>query len=1048
MSKIKFYESNVEEAALLWLEELGYKIEDVDKVSPQGSSPLRCSYHDVYLKGILEDALLKLNPDIPKEGIKDAIREITIPKQISLIENNRFFHKLITDGVIVNYHNKEGIIVNKTVNLFDFNNIDNNDFRIINQFTVMEGQVEKRPDIVIFVNGLPLAIFELKTVSDENITIDSAYNQIKTYQEQISSLFVYNAFNVISDGIHAKVGTITSNKDWYMTWRTFDGKTIAPNSMPQLEVIIKGMFDKKRFLEIIKHFILFQNDGLGYKKILAGYHQYHAVNAAVESTKKAISKTGDRRIGVVWHTQGSGKSLTMVFYVGKLVISKELENPTIVVITDRNDLDDQLFSTFVISNELLRTNPRQAESQEDLKIQLNNRTSGGIIFTTIQKFTENELNEPLTNRKNVIVLVDEAHRSQYGFSAKIIKDDKEAFEKYGYAKYMRDALPNASYIGFTGTPIETTDKNTRAVFGDYISTYDITRSVEDGNTVKIYYESRIAKIDFTPDFYNIDDEYDEITEYQEEVQAENLKRKWARLEAVVGSKPRIENIATDIVKHFENRQQSMETPVGKGMIVTMSRRIAIDLYNAIIAIRPEWHSDELMKGKIKVVMTGSSSDSLEWQKHIGTKRTRETLAKRMKDNNDELELVIVRDMWLTGFDVPSLHTMYIDKPMQGHNLMQAIARVNRVFREKQGGLVVDYIGIADKLKEALLQYTETDQTQTGIDTDVAVSLMLDKLMLIRELLFKHNYEKYFTGSNADKLQAIMETIDYIISLGEERKKDYLKLTSELSKAYSLCSTTEEAIKYNVEISFYKTVRAGLIKLTVEGSKKKTIDQLDIELNQLISKSLKSDEVIDILSEIGSDKPDISILSDEFLEGFKDMKYKNVAVELLKKLIEGKIRAFSRKTVIRSRLFSELLNETIRKYQNRLIDSTMIIQELINLAKDITKAADEGKETGLSDEEFAFYEALSSNITAKEIMGTETLKEIAKELTNKIKNSLTVDWNIRESVQAKIRMEIKKLLIKYNYPPDHPNDSDKYKDSVKLIIEQTELLYSETLTYAF
>lgn len=1041
---VKFYESAVEEATLLWLEELGYKIEDVDKVSPQGLTPLRESYYDVCLKDVLEESLLRINPNIPYDGIQDAIREILIPKQISLIENNRYFHKLLTDGVIVSYHNKEGIIVNRTVNIFDFKNIDNNDFRVINQFTVVEGQVEKRPDVVVFVNGIPLVVFELKTASDEKITINDAYNQIKNYQEQISSLFVYNAFNVISDGLHAKVGTITSNKDWYMTWRTLDGENIAPNSVPQLEVVIKGMFEKSRFLDIIKQFILFQNDGFGYKKILAGYHQYHAANAAVESTQIATGDYGDRRIGVVWHTQGSGKSLTMVFYAGKLIISKELENPTIVVITDRNDLDDQLFSTFAISSELLRSNPIQATSQDDLKQQLNQRTSGGIIFTTIQKFTENELNEPLTDRRNVIVLVDEAHRSQYGFSAKIIKGDKEAFEKYGYAKYMRDALPNASYIGFTGTPIEKTDKNTKAVFGDYISVYDITQSVEDGNTVRIYYESRIVKIDFTEDFYNIDDEYEEITEYQEETQQESLKRKWARLEAVVGSGPRVMTIAKDIVEHFENRQQSMETPVGKAMIVAMSRRIAVDLYNEIIALRPHWHSDELLKGKIKVVMTGSSSDPVEWQKHIGNKKTRETLAKRMKDNNDELEIVIVRDMWLTGFDVPSLHTMYIDKPMQGHNLMQAIARVNRVFREKQGGLIVDYIGIADKLKEALTQYTEKDRNQTGIDTDVAVSLMLDKLKVIRELLHKHNYEKYFTGSSTDKLQAIMETVDYIAGLDEERRKDFLQLSSELSKAYSLCSTTNEAKEHNVEISFYKTIRAGVIKLKTDDSKKKGLDELDKELNQLISKSLKSDEVIDILEEIGFDKPDISILSDEFLEGFKDMKYKNVAVELLRKLIEGKIRAFSRKTVVRSRLFSEMLNETIRKYQNRLVDSTLIIQELIDLAKDITKAQEEGKETGLTEDEYAFYEALASNMTAKEVMGTEILKDIARELTEKIKNSITIDWNIRETVKAKIRVEIKKLLMKYNYPPDHPNETDKYKDSVQLIIEQTELLYSETI----
>ena len=1040
MSKKGFFESNVEEAALLWLNELGYEILSGPDIGPDSDYPLRDSYYSVILKEKLSDALYSINKGLPSVAVEEAIRQITIPKEVGLLDNNRAFHQMINNGVEVSFRDSKGNIKHDVVNVFDFDNIDNNDFVAVNQFTVIEGQREKRPDIVIFINGLPISVFELKTVSDENVTIDSAFNQIKTYQDQIPSLFTYNAFNVISDGTEAKVGTLTSNKDWYMRWRTMDGKTIAPNAIPQLELTIKGMFEKNRILDILKSFILFQRDDSGYRKILAGYHQYHAVNAAIESTLDATSIDGDKRIGVVWHTQGSGKSLTMAFYAAKLVISKELSNPTIIVITDRNDLDDQLFSTFAKSSDILRTNPIQADSKNHLKEQLNGRTSGGIIFTTIQKFTEGDNNEPLTDRKNVIVLVDEAHRSQYGFRANIKTTNTEASETYGYAKYMRDALPNASYIGFTGTPIETTDKNTRAVFGDYISTYDMTRSVEDGSTVKIYYESRIAKIDFTDEYFNIDDDYEEITEYQEETQKDTLKRKWARLEAIVGSKTRIETVANDIVTHFEKRQETKETEVGKAMIVAMSRRIAVELYNEIVKLRPEWHSDDLNKGKIKIVMTGSSSDPLEWQQHIGTKSTRDTLARRMKDNNDELELVIVRDMWLTGFDVPSMHTMYIDKPMQGHNLMQAIARVNRVFGKKEGGLIVDYIGIADKLKEALTQYTESDQKQTGVDTELAVSVMIEKLELIRELLHHHDYDKYFTGDNTDKLKAIMETIDYIIDQREDRKNDYLKLTSELSKAYSLCSTTDEAEKYNVEISFYKSVRAGIIKYATDESKKKTADQLDYELNQLISKSLKSDEVIDIMSEFGMDKPDISILSDEFLEGFKNMEQKNVAVELLKKLIEGKIKMFSKKTIVRSRLFSEMLEDSLRKYQNRLVDSTVIIQELINLAKDITKAADEGKETGLSDDEYAFYEALASNMTAKEIMGTEVLKEIARELTEKIKSSTTVDWSIRESVRSKIRFQIKVLLRKYNYPPDDEKDPNNYDKSIKLILDQTELLF--------
>ena len=1046
MSEKNFYESNIEKAALSWLEELGYSIDCGPNISPGGFYPQRDNYYDVILNERLKEALYLINPNIPNDAIDDAYREITIPKQVSLIENNKVFHKMITDGVSVRYHNSEGTLRYDHVKIFDFNNIENNTFLAVNQFTVIEGQKEKRPDIIIFVNGLPLVVFELKTASDEKVSIASAFNQIKNYQSSIQSLFTYNAFNVLSDGIHARVGTLTSNLDWYMNWRTMDGKNVAPSSVPQLEVVIKGMFEKKRFLDIIKQFILFQKDDKDYKKILAGYHQYHAVNVAVESTFEATSDHGDRRIGVLWHTQGSGKSLSMVFYVGKLVISKKLSNPTIVVITDRNDLDDQLFLTFAKSSDLLRTNPIQAQSRMHLRKELEGRTSGGIIFSTIQKFTEGENGsvEPLTKRKNVIVLVDEAHRSQYGFSAKVVKSIDQAHEKYGYAKYMRDSLPNASYIGFTGTPIESTDKNTRAVFGDYIDIYDMSRAVEDGTTLKIYYESRIAKIDFTEEYPNIDENYDEITEYQEQVQAESLKRKWARLEAIVGSDSRIRNIAKDIVTHFENRHEAMETKVGKAMIVSMSRRIAIELYEEIVNVRPTWHSDDLNKGKIKVVMTGSSSDPEHWQQHIGNKQRREILSRRMKDNSDELELIIVVDMWLTGFDVPSMHTMYIDKPMQGHNLMQAIARVNRVFREKQGGLVVDYIGIADKLKEALIQYTDSDKKQTGIDTDVAVAVMLEKLDLIRELLHNHDYARYFTGKNTDKLQAIVETIDYIVGLREERKNDYIGLVSELSKAYSLCSTTEEAEKHNIEIGFYKSVRAGIIKLATDGSKKKSIDQLDAELNQLISKSLKSDEVIDIMAEIGFNKPDISILSDEFLEDFKTMKHKNVAIEMLRRLIEGKIKGFYKKTIVKSRLFSEMLEASLRKYQNRLVESTVIIQELIDLAKSITKAADEGKESGLSEDEYAFYEALASNVNAKEVMGIDILKEIAKELTKKIKSSTTVDWNIRESVRAKIRFEIKILLKKYNYPPDDPLVPNNYDKSVQLIMEQTELVCENEL----
>ncbi len=1041
----KFNEDALEQAALEWFSELDYDVVDGPSISPGASYPERLTYNDVILSKRLKDALFAFNKHLPEDAIMDAYREITIPKQVSLIENNYVFHKMITDGISVPYKDKDGNIRYERVVLFDFDDIYNNDFLVVNQFTIQEGNNTKRPDIIVFVNGLPLVVFELKTAIQENVTIDSAFRQIKNYQEQISNLFVYNSFNVISDGINARVGTITANDDWYLSWKTIDGKRVAPQYTSQLEVAIKGMFEKETFMDLIKQFILFQKEGHNYTKILAGYHQYHAVNVGIESTKKAISEKGNRQIGVVWHTQGSGKSLSMVFYAGKLIVSKELKNPTIVVITDRNDLDDQLFLTFAKSRDLLRTDAIQAESRLHLKELLEGRTSGGIIFTTIQKFTESETLEPLTDRTNVVVIADEAHRSQYGFAAKVDQTSNEASIKYGYAKYMRDSLPNASYIGFTGTPIETTDKNTRAVFGEYIDVYDMSRAVEDGTTVKIYYESRIAKIDFTPEYDLIDDNYDLITEHQEEVEQESLKRKWARLEAIVGSEPRLKTVAKDIVTHFENRQASKETDVGKGMIVAMSRKVAINLYKEIIDIRKDWHSDDLMKGKIKLVMTSSSSDPVEWNKYIGTKSNRETLARRMKDNNDELELVIVVDMWLTGFDVPSLHTMYIDKPMQGHNLMQAIARVNRVFKEKQGGLVVDYIGIANNLKKALMQYTDSDREQVGIDTDVAVNIMLEKLDLIHELLHNVDYSEYFTSeSNKTRFNVIMKTMDHVIGLGEERKKDYLNLVSELSKAFALAATTDEAQEKNIEIGFHKAVRSAIIKISREDKPRKTRDQLDHELNQLISESLKSDEVIDIMSEIGLDRPDISILSEEFLEEFKNMEHKNVAAELLRRLIEGKIKSIARKTLVTSRKFSEMLNDTLRRYQNRLIDSTVVIQELIDLAKKLTEAVDAGKETGLSEDEYAFYETLASNVTAKEVMGIDKLKDIARELTEKIRSSTTIDWNVRDSVRAKIRMEIKLLLIKYDYPPDDPNEPKNYDKSVQLVLEQTELMFENKM----
>ena len=1064
--KNNFCESHLEEATLEWFAELGYEIVFAPDIAPDGSYPERNDYSEAILKQRVIDALYRINKGMPSEALEDAYRQIAIPSSPNLLVNNMAFQKMITDGIDVSYRLDNGDVKFDQAKIFDFDDVSNNDFIAMNQFTIIENKKEKRPDVIIFVNGLPLVLIELKSATNEDVNITDAFHQLQTYKEAVPSLFTYNSFMVISDGVNAKVGTLTSDEERFMSWRTIEGDLVAPFSVPQLEVLIQGMFSKGRFLDIIKQFVLFQSDGSNTNKILAGYHQYHAVNKALNNTIRATNYDGNRRIGVVWHTQGSGKSLSMVFYAGKLILSEELGNPTIVVITDRNDLDNQLFSTFSKCKGLLRSDPYQATDRDNLKELLNNRTSGGIIFTTIQKFapvieknnsyqshisksdnrvamvgedgndykTDAKLTS-LTDRKNVIVMADEAHRSQYGFKASVTgNEDDGASLKYGYAKYLRDSLPNASYIGFTGTPVELTDKNTRAVFGEYIDVYDMSRAVEDGTTVKIFYESRIAKLELAEDLKpKIDSDYDDITEYQENNQSEKLKSKWTRLEAVVGAKQRVKIVAKDMVNHFEKRQNSQEVAEGKGMIVCMSRRIAIDLYDEIIALRPDWHSGNLMEGKIKVVMTGSSADPASWQKYIGTKATRETLSKRMKDNNDPLQLVIVRDMWLTGFDVPSMHTMYIDKPMHGHNLMQAIARVNRVFKEKQGGLVVDYIGIAENLKDALSVYTESDKKTTGIDTEIACDILLEKYELINELLHAHDFSKFITGSAKEKMQTIIETMDYVIGLRDDGKKNYIKLVTELSRAYSLCSTTDTAISLNVEVGFHLAVKASIMKIIDDNTKKKTSSQIDMQLNQLISESISSNEVIDILNSVGLNKPNIAILSDEFLNRIKGMKEKNLAVELLERLLTGSIKGYSRRNLVQSKKFSELLENSIKKYQNRAIETTQVIMELITLAKEITDAEKRGNSTGLSDDELAFYDALSDNDAAKTLMDDEILKQIAKELTKSIKNNISIDWSIRESVQAKMKMIVKRLLKKYGYPPD------KTTYAVEIIMEQTKLM---------
>ena len=1028
-----YAESDLEQAALEWFEEMHYDQAYGPEISSEGEYPERTSYQDVILKERLRAALLRINKHLPREVLEEAISIVEVPRSPSLLMNNQAVQKMITDGIDVEYPTVDGASRTEKVWLFDTDpdRAENNDFLVVNQFTVIEHHGEKRPDLVVFINGLPMAVIELKSVANEDVGVSDAYNQMQTYKKAIPSLFTYNALMVISDGVNARVGTLTADEERFMMWRTIDGNELAPASVPQLEVLIKGIFAKSRLLDIVKHFVVFQTDGAHLYKILAGYHQYHATNKAIASTLRATMDEGDRKIGVIWHTQGSGKSLSMVFYAGKLVLT--LNNPTIVVITDRNDLDDQLFATFSKSRDLLRQTPQQAETRAHLR-ELLRVESGGIIFTTVHKFMpddEDDRASVLTVRQNVIVIADEAHRSQYGFQAEMTVSDDEADVKYGYAKYMREALPNASYIGFTGTPVELTDKNTPAVFGEYIDIYDMTQAVQDGMTVKIFYESRIARLALLPTEQPVlDESYEEITEYQEDAQRERLKSKWARLEALAGSEKRVKKVATDIVAHFERREQAM---AGKAMIVAMSRRIAMDLYRDIVALRPDWHSDDDREGKIKIVMTGSSSDPAEWQPYIGNQRHRENLAKRMKDVTDPLQIVIVRDMWLTGFDVPSLHTMYIDKPMKGHNLMQAIARVNRVFRDKPGGLIVDYIGIADMLQSALQQYTENDRHTAGIDTEQAVDFLWEKLQLIRELLHGHDYHQFSSDKASERMQAIVETVDYVLGLGEQGKHNFLNFTTELARVFALCATTSAAEDTNLEISFFKAVKSGIVKLITHENKKKTTNELDAAFNQLISQSIISEEVVDLFDAVGLQKPNIGILSDDFLNHVRGLKQKNLAVELLRRLLQGKVRAISRRSIIQSRKFSEMLEDTVRKYNNRTIETTQVIEELIQMAKAMNAAVKRGEDLGLIPEEVAFYEALASNGSAKELMGDVVLKQIAHELTQAIKNNIKVDWTLRENVRAQMRITIKRLLKKYGYPPDLE------KMAIDLVLQQAELM---------
>lgn len=1208
MTPNKITESAIEELAIELLEKQGYQYVYAPDIAPDSETPERTSFDEVLLLERLRKAVGRINPSIPADAREDAIKQILRLNSPELIANNEAFHRMLTEGIKVSYH-KDGADRGDLVWLLDLKNPQNNEFLVSNQFTVIENEENKRPDVILFVNGLPLVVIELKNPADENATVKSAYRQLQTYKQAIPGLFTYNGFMVVSDGLEAKAGSLSAGYSRFMAWKSSDGKTVASARIGQLETLIKGMLNKRTLLDLIQHFIVFdksakltpslnpsQSEGRHYRggmsftgmikrvrdlrknqteaeiifwelvrnkkllwlkfrrqhqighyivdfychserliieldgevhntpeqkkkdgirdkylrslgnkilrfnnaelfentenvlkviekslspigrdgreggittvttiKKLAAYHQYYAVNKAVESTLRASgylvnNKTGfkvmerpesygltsvdaqpagDRKGGVVWHTQGSGKSLSMVFFTGKIVLT--MDNPTILVITDRNDLDDQLFDTFAASKQLLRQDPVQAESRDHLK-ELLNVASGGVVFTTIQKFQPEEGNvyPKLSDRRNIIVIADEAHRTQYGFKAKTI-DAKDEHGNvigkkivYGFAKYTRDALPNATYLGFTGTPIEKTDVNTPAVFGNYVDVYDIAQAVEDGATVKIYYESRLAKITLSEAGKKLVAELDEELEKEDLAETQKAKAKWTQLEALIGSEDRIKQVAQDIVNHFEQRQEVFE---GKGMIVAMSRRIAADLYDEIIKIRPQWHNADLKKGVIKVVMTSASSDGPKISKHHTTKEQRRALAERMKDTEDELKLVLVRDMWLTGFDVPCLHTMYIDKPMKGHTLMQAIARVNRVYKDKPGGLIVDYLGIASDLKEALSFYSDSGgKGDPAVLQEQAVQRMHEKREIVSQMFHGFSYEQYFTADTSTKLSIILAAEEHILGL-ENGKKRYIDEVTALSRAFSIAIPHEQAMAIKDEVSFYQATKARLVKFDSTGTGK-TNDEIETAIRQVIDQALVAEPVIDVFDAAGIKKPDISILSEEFLFEVQNMEHKNIALEVLKKLLNDEIKARVKKNLVQSRSLMAMLENSIKKYHNKVITAVEVIEELIELSKEIKRMDKESQEMELSEFEYAFYTAIADNESARELMQKEKLRELAVVLFEKVKQNASIDWTIKESVRAKLKVIVKRTLRQYGYPPD------MQALATETVLKQAELIADE------
>ncbi|MFF2048391.1 type I restriction endonuclease subunit R [Stenotrophomonas bentonitica] len=1050
-------ESAVEQALLEQLRRLGYATTSDKSIGPDGSAPERESHDVVILKARLEDAVLRLNPQLPPEARTDAIRKLTQSELPNLLEENRRIHKLLTEGVDIEYYADDGVLTAGKVLLLDFERPESNDWLAVQQFVVISGQYKRRPDVMLFVNGLPLAVIELKAPGSAGANLVGAFNQLQTYKQQIAALFHTNAVLVTSDGIAARVGSLSADLERFMPWRTTDGKDVLPKGQPELPTLIEGVFEPRRLLDLLRWFTAFGETGRGLVKIIAGYHQYHAVNHAIESTIRAASSSrsvheepghyglpsvetqahGDRRAGVIWHTQGSGKSLLMAFYAGRLVQHSEMKNPTLVVLTDRNDLDDQLFATFSMCKDLIRQTPVQAESREDLQ-KLLARASGGVIFTTLQKF--GEVSEPLTERSNVVVIADEAHRSQYGLKAKV--DRKTGEVSYGFAKYMRDALPNASFIGFTGTPIEATDVNTPALFGNYIDIYDISRAVEDGATVPIYYESRLARIELDEDEKpKLDAEVEALLENEGSDEREKLKGRAAAVERLVGSQKRLALVAQDLVTHFEERVAALD---GKAMVVCMSREICVDLYKEIIRLRPDWHNADDMLGAVKIVMTGAASDPPEWQPHIGNKARRDLLARRAKDPDDPLKLVIVRDMWLTGFDAPSMHTMYVDKPMKGHGLMQAIARVNRVFRDKPAGLIVDYIGIAQNLKSALAQYSPRDKENTGIDEAQAIAQMREKYEVVRDMYHGFDYLTALGGTPQQRLVMMAGAIEWILDkqqqwaaaeTTDEGKKNaqrrYQDAVLALSTAYALASASDEARAVREEVGFFQAIREALVKsATASGI---STQERDLAIRQIVSRAVVSTEIVDILKAAGIKSPDISILSDEFLAEVQQMEKKNLALEALRKLINDGIRSRSKSNIVQTKAFSERLEDAIARYHANAITTAEVLQELIQIAKDIRAARARGEEQGLSADEIAFYDALAANDSAIQLIGDDNLKLIAHELLVSLRGSISVDWARRDSARARMRVLVKRILRKYGYPPDLQDAA------VQTVLQQAEAL---------